>query len=331
LPWAIAGVVLLGCALGVPLVRLSKLGLERTVGIADVGAAFRADGMAPLGWFVDFCLLGAPALLLTAITLLSSAILARRGFLGWRRVLSVVEWSRRWAMLEVLVLAILVSFLKMGSLARASFEVGFAVLAAGAAALLVAQQAFDPREARDVLGRVGAEASRARQSRRARPESLQVSWALLVAAAITLVPANLLPIMEVTTGATTSNSTIFGGIVLLAREGMWGIALVVFVASFLVPVGKLCGLFWLLVRARLARGTAQAVRLHGWLDLIGRWSMLDILLIGVLGGLVQFGSLAHVRAGPGAPAFAAAVVLTVLAVDAFPMRRLFSTAGASAN
>jgi paraquat-inducible protein A len=322
LPWTLAAGVLLATLAWLPLVKVEKLGMGNSIRIHEIGAALRGQGMDVLGWFVDFCLLAAPATLLGATLLLSAATLTGVAFPGWRRVLHVVEWARRWTMIDVLILAILVSFLKIGAIARASFEPGFAALAGGVVALIIGQQAFDSNEVRAVLTRPGETPDEQARG----PASLQPACALLFAAAIALVPANLLPIMEISIGAKTSQSTIFGGIAMLANEGMWGIALVIFFASFLVPLGKIAGLFWLLVRSRQPRGRSQEVRLHGWLDFIGRWSMLDVLLVGVLAALVEFGVLANVKAGPGAPAFAAAVVLTVLAVESFPLRRLFHSA-----
>jgi len=130
--------------------------------------------------------------------------------------------------------------------------------------------------------------------------------------------------MEVSLSGKTTINTIFGGILVLWNEGMWGIGLIVFIASFLVPLGKLAGLGWLIHRSRTHRGSAFDVKLHRFLDFIGRWSMLDILLIGLLAGLIQFGALGYVRPGPAAPAFAAAVILTILAVESFPPRLLFN-------
>jgi paraquat-inducible protein A len=313
---------LLAPLLWLPLVKMENLGVDSTVGLFEIGPALRAQGRPFVGWFVDLALVLAPTVLWMSIAALSCAVLAGRGFSGWRVVLRAVDWARRWAMLEVLVLAILGSVLKIRDMARVSFEPGFAALVAGALALLVAQHCFDSRQVVAVLGR----GERTREEGLPGGDSLQATWALMIAAVIALVPANLLPVMEMSFGAKTSSSTIFSGVVHLTREGMWGIAAVIFIASFLVPLGKLAGLFWLLMRARCAGGTAADVRLHGWLDLIGRWSMLDIMLVGVLVGLVQFGALAHVRAGLGAPAFAAAVVLTIFAVESFPMRRLFRAA-----
>ena len=321
LAWAITALVAFGLLAFLPLIEVDKLGIGREVLITGVGAGVRNQGDVLLGFFVDFCVIYAPLALLISIIVLQAAAALGRPFPGWRLFLEMHGVAFRWAMPDVLLLAILVSFLKIEAMARAGFEYGSLALAAGVVALALATQAFSADWVRSRLEPSAGDEEKGR--RRLRAGSTQAALALLLAAAIMLVPANVLPIMEVNQLGDATRSTIFGGIAQLAGHGLWGIALMVFVASFLVPIGKLAGLGWLLFRARHATGGADCVRLHRWLDFIGRWSMLDVLLIGVLCGLVQFGGLAEVRPGPGAPAFAAVVVLTVLAVEAFPLPRLF--------
>jgi paraquat-inducible protein A len=302
-----------------PLVQVSKIGLERELLLGGLGSAIAAQDMRWLGRFVDFCVVLAPAAALAALLAVTLAALLRRPFPGWRAGVALVHFGARWAMLEVLLLAILLSFLKIGALADARFGEGFYALAAAVVFLLLGMQAFDGGAVRSRL-EAGAEKAEGAVPRHGGSEA--VALALLISAAAALLPANLLPMMEMNIAGQRSADTIFGGVVLLLHEGMWGIGLIVFIASFVVPIGKLAGLAYLLWQARRAGEDGRGMRLHRWLDFIGRWSMLDILLIGLLSGLIQFHELANVRPGPAAPAFAAAVVLTILAVEAFPLSAL---------
>ena len=132
-------------------------------------------------------------------------------------------------------------------------------------------------------------------------------------------PANIVPILSTELPGESRTDTIFSGILGLFQSGSWGIALIVFVASILVPVLKIVGITVLLLAARrnpppYRRGLT---RLYAALDLIGRWSMLDVFLVAFLAGAVHFGALANVQPQPGIIAFAAVVVLTMLATDAF--------------
>ena len=166
-----------------------------------------------------------------------------------------------------------------------------------------------------------------------RSRSLASSAALALAAAVMLVPAHLLPVLSTNTGYEARTDTIFSGIVGLWNEGMWAIAAIVFVASILIPILKLLGLALLLSAASRPRVRRRKLltRLYTTLDFIGRWSMLDVFLVAFLAGIVQFGALATVEPRSGIVAFAAAVVLTVLATDAFNPHLLWRGASLSSS
>ncbi len=158
-----------------------------------------------------------------------------------------------------------------------------------------------------------------------RPRSIARSWALLCAAAILYIPANLLPIMTVNLFGQGSPATIMGGVIELIRAGMLPIASVVFIASILVPSFKLVGIALLLlsVQRHQALSPRQRIVMFRFIEWIGRWSMLDIFVIAILVALVSFGNLASIEAGAGALAFATVVVLTMLAALTFDPRLIW--------
>jgi paraquat-inducible protein A len=157
------------------------------------------------------------------------------------------------------------------------------------------------------------------------PRGPSTAAALALAAAVMLVPANLLPVLTTESSGGTRSDTIFSGAVELWREGLWPLAAIVCAASILIPLLKLAGLGWLLLGVR--RGSSadprRLTRIYAALDFIGRWSMLDVFLAAFLTGLVQFGEFSTVIPRAGIVAFAAAVVLTVLATRAFDPRTLW--------
>ncbi len=160
--------------------------------------------------------------------------------------------------------------------------------------------------------------------RRSSSSPLGAPAALALAAGIMLVPANLLPVLSTSTGGHARLDTIMSGIIALWKDGMYVISLIVFIASIGIPFFKLVGLGALILAAR--RGThrrARMTQLYAGLEFIGRWSMLDVFLVAFLAGLVQFGGLATVEPRAGIVAFAAAVVLTVMATDAYDSRLLW--------
>ena len=161
-----------------------------------------------------------------------------------------------------------------------------------------------------------------------KPDSIARAWAYLLAATALYLPANLLPVTTTASLGGQQSDTIFSGIVYLWGSGSWVLALVVFVASILVPVSKLLVLSLLLisVQQRETRWLARRLQAYRVLELIGRWSMLDIFVVAMLASLVQIESLAELRPGPGAIAFGAVVVLTMLATQSFDPRLLWDAA-----
>jgi len=161
-----------------------------------------------------------------------------------------------------------------------------------------------------------------------KPHSLGVTALLLLGAAILYVPANVLPVMYTDTFFDAEKDTIMSGVLVLLHSGSWPIALLVFIASIVVPLLKIIALSVVVYSAwrRSPRRRRQRTELYRLVEFIGRWSMLDIYAISLLVTLVQIQSLASIVVGWGALAFGAVVVLTLLATRSFDERLLWDTA-----
>ncbi|MFI3138336.1 MAG: paraquat-inducible protein A [Methylococcaceae bacterium] len=162
------------------------------------------------------------------------------------------------------------------------------------------------------------------------PNSFQRTAALLCSAFILYIPANIFPIMIVTKFGVPEPHTIISGIVALINGGMIPIATLVFIASVLVPLIKMLGLSILLwaVQHRWQRNLRLLTVVYRLIAFVGRWSMLDIFMISILVSIVSSEALEQVLAGPAATAFAAVVVLTMLAANSFDPRLLWDRLGA---
>jgi len=159
-----------------------------------------------------------------------------------------------------------------------------------------------------------------------RPHSLSRTWALLIASMIFYVPANLYPVMTNTYLGANTSSTIIGGVALFLEEGDWLLALIIFTASILVPLAKMMSLLYLLVNVRRRHPPYRAhqhARLYRITELVGRWSMVDVFVIGILTALVQMGAISSVEPGIGALAFGAVVILTMMAAISFDPRLIW--------
>jgi paraquat-inducible protein A len=154
---------------------------------------------------------------------------------------------------------------------------------------------------------------------------LQRTAALVAAAAVLYIPANVLPIMHTSSVAYEEDDTILSGVVVLWSSGSWPLAILVLFASILVPMLKLIGLSVLVIGSY--RGwqwrPRECAALYRLIEFIGRWSMLDVFVVTLLVSLVQLRGLATIHAGWGAAAFALVVILTIFAAHAFDPRLIW--------
>jgi paraquat-inducible protein A len=162
-----------------------------------------------------------------------------------------------------------------------------------------------------------------------KPSSVQRTLALVLTASLLYVPANVLPVMTTTQLGNATPSTIIGGVVLLIHHGDLPIAVVIFVASVLVPISKLLALTWLCWSVSYGEATShhERARLYRMTELVGKWSMTDVFVVAILVALVQFGGLLLIRPGTAALAFGAVVVTTMLAAESFDPRLIWDQVG----
>jgi paraquat-inducible protein A len=158
-----------------------------------------------------------------------------------------------------------------------------------------------------------------------KPNSLSRSWALLIAAAVLYIPANTYPIMTVRELGNGTPDTILSGVARLFESGLWPLAVLVFVASVAIPILKILTLGYLLgsVRGAARLDLVARTRLYRLIELVGRWSMVDIFMVSILIALVRLGNLAEITPGVGALAFASVVVLTMLSAMSFDPRLMW--------
>ncbi|HEY6982701.1 paraquat-inducible protein A [Reyranella sp.] len=278
-----------------------------------------------------------------------------------------------WSMLEVLLLGVFVAYTKLGDLVQ--MDIGPAVYALGLLTVVVvwADTVLEPDAVWEAIERTGQTHAPMAESRplvfrpgivaceacglvsipaghagrcprcgsalhARKPDSLNRTWAFVIAGAILYIPANYYPVLTVIQAGAGAPSTILGGVEELLASEMYPLALLVFFASILVPVFKLIGLAVMLMATMLVTTEAgasvllpQRTRLYYVVAWIGRWSMVDIFMESLLGALVQFGAVATIEPGVGAVAFCAVVLVTIIAAEAFDPRLMWDAAGRNAH
>jgi paraquat-inducible protein A len=302
LPLSLAAIVLLAITLTMPIVGIVVGGKAHLLTMYGALAALVDGNSLALALLVAFTVCIAPALEF-ALRGMISVSGARRPGHSRGMLPALLDLVHPWSMMAVFALAVVVATDKIGEQAAVAPGIGLASLLL----LLVCAWGFAwtrPRWARAT-------------SRRPLPDSRLLGWAYVLSAALLFIPALLLPVAVTHSPHGDEATTILGGVRLLWNLGSHALALILFVASIIVPAAKLATLA-LVLRLRPGTGSAVSSRLSlAWhaVHRVGPWSMLDILTLGILVTLLRAPPLIATRATVGAVAFASVVVLTLVGTE----------------
>ncbi len=345
-----------------PLMAIELGGRGQSVRLASGVGGLADYHLLPLALFVAVISIAAP---LGRVLTLCSVLLALR-FDRRRSALVAMPWLapalrladrlRPWAMLDVFLVGTLVSLTKLQDLARVNiglgmWSLGLLVLVLAAFEMTIDRTALwdlisppppvgkPPRPsawiACETCGLVQSSAAQCARCHvrlhRRKPASVARATALVLTGVILYVPANLYPVLTVVSFGRGTSATILGGVAELLDGGDWPLALIVFTASVAVPLLKLVGLAWLLLSTRLCRQRrlADRTRLYRLIEVVSRWSSVDIFVAALLTALVTLGNLATIEPGLGVLAFGAVVFVTMLATEHFDTRLMWDVAGAN--
>jgi paraquat-inducible protein A len=158
-----------------------------------------------------------------------------------------------------------------------------------------------------------------------KPASMSRTLALLSSALVLYFPANLLPVMRTSEFGQASDNTIISGVLSFWHSGEIGIALVIFLASVAIPCAKFLSLGWLMWCAHSGQsiGRRERTRMYRMVEFIGYWSMLDVMVVGLVCALVRFGLLGRIEPLPGIAFFGVVVILTMLSASSFDPRLIW--------
>ena len=158
-----------------------------------------------------------------------------------------------------------------------------------------------------------------------KPDAMIRTTALVITGFLLYVPANIIPVLTTVRLGRSDENTILSGVIELVQNDLWPLAIIVFSASIILPLLKLCGLTWMLIATRLRsrRLLIGRTRFYRMIDLVGRWSNIDVFAVSVLIAALRFGALTEVHAGNGLVAFAAVVIITMVATSVFDTRLMW--------
>ncbi len=353
-PLALAGgaLILLLPALIWPLMTVSSLGAMRQSWLETCVSALWDQGFASLAAVVAAFGIVLPYVYLAALLCVLLA-LRLRSAIRVGRLFRWVQYLRPWMMIEVFLVGGFVAYSRIKVVSTIDIDIGGWSLLAASLLFLLAVTQLDARTVWEALPlRASAHEGNKtiactvcdlivteteeggacpRCSARLhirKPYAMARTTALVIAGFLLYVPANIIPVLTTVRLGRADENTIMSGVLELVSNDLWPLAIIVFSASIILPLLKLCGLTWMLVatRMRSRRLLVTRTRFYRMIDLVGRWSNIDVFAVSVLVAALRFGALTEVHAGSGLVAFAAVVITTMFATSAFDTRLMWDAA-----
>ena len=348
-----------------PLITLKARGLEQECMFLSISWEFFRSGMPMVGLLVFCTTFLFPCIYFVGLSYILSAFYWRKKFWALSHVFKITVKTQYWSLLGIFMLGILLSLVKLLDLASVVPGISMFSFAALLFTSVGAYFYFEPLQLYEpqTIKQEKAIFQRSQQLKlwkakdlnlsccltcqflddrgvikpknqcpqcpspmlSREPKSLQRTLALVITAAILLIPANLYPVMTYTEFGSGEPSTIMGGVLQLLEDGLWPLGMIVFFASIAVPLFKLILLIYLVVSVhfKFQWRARDRTKLYQVTEMIGAWSMVDIYLLGTLIAVVKFGMFSTVLPDVGGVFFAAAVVITMLASKCFDPRLIW--------
>jgi paraquat-inducible protein A len=348
----LAALVLLVPANGFALMHVSTLGASRAGWLSSSVDQLWQQGFPLLAIVVAAFAISLPLICIALLAWVLANVRAGRTR-GIGNVFRLVSKLRPWVMLDVYLIGGFVAFSRLAAVVTVDVGMGGWCFVAATFALLLAFTQLDDRTIWDALPQdgpvtkgdltiacttcdllVGGTADGGACPRcdallRIRkPQALGRTIALVVAGYLLYLPANLVPVLTIQQVGSYERDTILSGVLELIRNDLWPLAVIVFLASIVLPLLKLGGLTWMVI-ATFMRTDAALVgrtRFYRMIDLIGRWSNIDVFMASILITLLRFGNLLSVHINDGMVAFAGVVVITMIATSSFDTRLMWDAA-----
>lgn len=356
--WALSALIMLLLVFAFNFMGFETSGVSHVMSFVDAMRALYKYGYPALAVLFILTTAVLPGLFLLGTIYISIAATLGRPAPLTIMIARLIHHIRMWMMSDVLLVGILVSLIKIVALAHISLGPSFIVFCLFSLLLLKTMNVLDwPRLWQALAGDAtvppGLQSGLTGYEQNVaachtcsailpindshtcprcghydwlhRLPRLQLTGALLTTALLLYIPANIFPMMTTHTLVGSQGQTIAGGVLHLFALGSWPIAIIIFCASIVVPLTKIAALAWLCLCGRygLHHDNLVQTRLFRVVELIGRWSMIDIFVVTVLAALVQAGALMSVTPGPAAIAFATVVIITMIAAQTFDTRLLW--------
>ena len=353
---AVTAIVLFLLANVFPLMAINIIGRGQSIELESGARGLADHQMVPLALFVLLISAIAPFGRIVALGYVLTHLRGTGRTSHLVPMLRFAERMRPWAMLDVFLIGALIALTKLHDLAAIDIGVGFWSLGLLVIALASFDMVIDRRMLWDLVsppcdedrapvrgqcigcrecGLVQPMAVRCIRCRepmhRRKTNSRHRAAALVLTGLVLYVPANVYPVFTIISFGHGAPATILDGVMELMNGSDWPLAVIVFTASIAVPLLKLVGLGFLLLSIQLKSRSrlVDRTRLYRLIELVSRWSTVDVFVAALLTALVTLGNIATIEPGMGVLAFGAVVFVTMLATECFDPRLMWDVAGAN--
>lgn len=356
--YSIVSIFLFICVELMPFISVGMGGVYVQMNIRESVTAIVDEDYRLLGIIIYCCMQLFPLCCLVIVSFIYGNFLARKNPPVLRFLARTFFKLKEWSMIEVFLVATLVSMVKLISMVDVELEGGFYSFCififfyvkvissvdqgfvwnrilrmnpflryAGLAGKRAAKCGLLRCETCEAINREGQTncSCCGRKIEQRKKNSQQRCMAFLIASMIMYIPANTMPIMITEYMGSTSASTILDGVIYMWETGSYPVAIIIFVASVAVPILKIAILLslWFCIRFNRFRSTRYKTKLYHLTEFIGKWSMVDVFVVAILTALIQMGSIMSIYPGAASLSFCAVVVLTMLAANSFDSRYLW--------
>lgn len=326
--FAISGLIFLLASLPFDFLSFNSNGLENKFDIIKSFFVLINNNYHALAMIELLTIFAIPSIVLLSLIYLivpmNKGLHPRHG----RKILALVFKLLPWCMVEIFLIGVLVSLIKIIAMADIELGISFYAFILFTLSMTIVILHIDKRQLYQLLTQVEkthnieiqqSQHKVAQENPTTHALSVQKTWALIITAAILYIPANTLPIMTTRLFGQDDPSTIIGGVILLWHLGSYPIAVIIFIASVVVPVAKILVLAWLNYSVQKQSDTLslQRVKWYRMAEFVGRWSMIDVFVVIILVSLIQLGPAMSITPGAATLAFSGVVIVTMLAAMSF--------------
>lgn len=350
--FALSALIILIISIFQPFISVSSLGITHTIELISMVFILKTD------WSLLLYFLFLFTFMLPVIMLLIQVAIGLFNVKPNIFIANIYTISHAFCMVDVFILAVLVSLIKLTSLSTVDFHSGFILALIFSIMLVLCWAKCHPYKVWDLISQSSiqsehkglrgidvslilcrhchncfynsdtdnAQCPRCGTDAAIREKHyFQRVMALLLASIILYLPSNLYPIMFTDYLGNNTGSNIIEGVISLWNMNSQFVAIIILVASIFIPIFKILSMAFLLyvIRFRTVKRPIHATRLYKIVCFIGKWSMIDVFVVIIMTSVVRFTGVMVINPGFAVISFCLVVIITMFAAESFDQRLIW--------